>query len=201
MRGRAQHHWAGGGLRKATVRLALFACALACALLPDARAAWAAKSEYELRAAILCNLPRFVSWPDSAFDSAEAPVVIGVLGADPFGKHLAGAVQDRNGAEGRPLQLIAVESETDLARCHILFVTAEAQGQERVRLAALDRAPVLLVGETLGFVEAEGGSMALLLENNKIRIYLNKRESDEAGLSVRAQLLRLCQLIEGDRAR
>lgn len=173
------------------------------ALVVDTRIATAAnaKSEHELRAAILYNLSRFVSWPDSAFATDEAPLVIGVLGRDPFGSHLSDALNGRTTADGRPLLLIAPRADADLARCHILFVTDQASTEQHERIAALTGAPVLTVGETIDFVQNQGGSMALILEKSKIRIYLNKAEADEAGLTVRAQLLRLCQLVEGDASR
>ncbi len=199
----ARHRRNSLALRRKIDRVLLCGLAVLAAVVLDTPIANAAnaKSEYELRAAILYNLSRFVSWPSTAFATAEAPLVIGVLGRDPFGSHLSDALNGRTTAEGRPLLLIAPRSDADLARCHILFVTDQASTEDHERLAALGTAPVLTVGETIDFVQHRGGSMALILEKSKIRIYLNKAEADEAGLTVRAQLLRLCHLVEGDAAR
>jgi hypothetical protein len=39
-------------------------------------------------AVFLFNFTQFTEWPRSAFASEEAPLVIGIIGADPFGKYL-----------------------------------------------------------------------------------------------------------------
>lgn len=50
--------------------------------------------EYEIKAAMLVNLTKFVEWPAAKLGDAGSPFVIGVLGHDPFGhdldKQLAG---------------------------------------------------------------------------------------------------------------
>ncbi|PYJ96776.1 MAG: hypothetical protein DME23_18965, partial [Verrucomicrobia bacterium] len=38
--------------------------------------------EYSLKAAYLFNFTQFIEWPSNSFISADAPIVIGVLGED-----------------------------------------------------------------------------------------------------------------------
>src|SRR5690242_10742668 len=45
-------------------------------------------AEYQLKAVFLFNFAQFVEWPARAFAAPHAPLVIGVLGADPFGSYL-----------------------------------------------------------------------------------------------------------------
>jgi len=61
--------------------------ASSCAARP---AAWSqiAAREYQVKAVFLFNFAQFVEWPPTAFPEATAPLVIGVLGADPFGAAL-----------------------------------------------------------------------------------------------------------------
>ncbi|MGH7971944.1 MAG: YfiR family protein, partial [Limisphaerales bacterium] len=49
--------------------------------------------EYQIKAVLLFNLTRFVDWPDSAFTAPDAPLVIGIVGRDPFGEALDEAVR------------------------------------------------------------------------------------------------------------
>src|SRR5256886_14496814 len=42
-------------------------------------------SEYQLKAVFLFHFAQFVEWPPAALPGDSAPVVIGVLGKDPFG--------------------------------------------------------------------------------------------------------------------
>src|SRR6266478_1969716 len=44
--------------------------------------------EYDLKALFLYNFAQFVDWPPEAFESAEAPLVLAVVGPDRFGKAL-----------------------------------------------------------------------------------------------------------------
>ncbi len=44
--------------------------------------------EYEIKAAMLLNLTKFVQWPAAKLGDASGPFVIGVLGRDPFGRDL-----------------------------------------------------------------------------------------------------------------
>src|SRR6266536_3047476 len=50
--------------------------------------------EYDLKATFLYHLTQFVDWPPEAFPTEETPLVIGVLGADPFGKVLDELVEN-----------------------------------------------------------------------------------------------------------
>jgi hypothetical protein len=44
--------------------------------------------EYEVKAAFLFNFTKFVEWPENAFVDPHAPIVIGIIGDDPFGESL-----------------------------------------------------------------------------------------------------------------
>ena len=60
-------------------------------------------SEYQVKAVFLFNFAQFVDWPASAFPDATAPLVIGVLGDDPFGPYLDETVRGET-VRGRPLE-------------------------------------------------------------------------------------------------
>src|SRR5688572_24355544 len=44
--------------------------------------------EYRIKAAYLFNFAKFVSWPAENFTSPDAPIIIGILGKDPFGNEI-----------------------------------------------------------------------------------------------------------------
>ena len=77
------------------------ALALAAICVPNIAAA-DAPNEYEVKALMLFNLTHFVDWPASAFGDDKSPIVIGVLGRDPFGHYLAECRpgRDRQRADG-----------------------------------------------------------------------------------------------------
>ena len=45
-------------------------------------------SEYESKAGLMLTFAEFVEWPAYAFPDASAPIVLGVIGEDPFGDAL-----------------------------------------------------------------------------------------------------------------
>src|SRR5437879_13023676 len=51
--------------------------------------------EYQVKAAFLYNFAKFVDWPEDAFPDAGAPIVMGILGEDPFGSFLEQIIKTR----------------------------------------------------------------------------------------------------------
>src|SRR5437762_13934361 len=60
--------------------------------------------EYRIKAAYIFNFAKFVSWPSAAFASANAPIVIGIVGNDPFGSELDQTIAGKT-IERHPLQV------------------------------------------------------------------------------------------------
>ena len=54
----------------------------------DLQAQTASSKEYQVKAAFLYNFSQFVDWPPEAFPQAQTPLVIGIIGDDPFGGSL-----------------------------------------------------------------------------------------------------------------
>src|SRR6267142_1451932 len=77
--------------------LACLALVLATLISPVqsglANSAAGTSPEYQVKAVFLFNFAQFVEWPPQSFEDPAAPFVIGVLGTDPFGSALEGAVR------------------------------------------------------------------------------------------------------------
>src|SRR5258707_2098561 len=52
-------------------------------------------SEYLIKAGFIFNFAKFVEWPPTTFAQADSPIVIGILGTDPFGTIIDHIVQDK----------------------------------------------------------------------------------------------------------
>src|SRR5437879_8876519 len=58
-------------------------------------------SEYLIKAGFIYNFAKFVEWPTAAFAQADSPIVIGILGTDPFGNLIDRIVENKKiGARG-----------------------------------------------------------------------------------------------------
>ncbi len=191
---------AGGGLARTAFR-ALAGPMLAAALLGGpAQAADApagAPTEYQIKAVFLFNFAQFVSWPAEAFHDTESPLVIGILGADPFGTQLDEAVRgERIG--GRPLVVRRYRRVDEITDCHILFISAAEAGQLDGILAKLKDRRLLTVGDTDGF-NRHGGMVRFVTENHKIRLRINVDAARAADLVISSKLLRPAMLFNPDK--
>src|ERR1700722_2798032 len=68
-------------------------------LAASSGAASAPPREYEVKAAFLYNFARFVEWPSGTFSSPKDPLIICVLGQDPFGTDLEETVKGRTAGD------------------------------------------------------------------------------------------------------
>src|ERR1043165_9134092 len=78
--------------------------------------------EYQVKAAFLFNFAQFAEWPARAFADAKAPLVIGILGDDPFGSYLDELVRDEKVGE-RSFLIRRYRDIREVQGCHILFVS------------------------------------------------------------------------------
>ncbi len=103
--------------------------------------------EYEIKAVFLTNFAKYVEWPEhSALADSKNPIVVGVLGKDPFGSALDEAVQEKT-AHGRPLVVRRYHDPEQVIGCHVLFVSSSAAERAGEILRALEKSGVLTVGE------------------------------------------------------
>jgi hypothetical protein len=153
-----------------------------------------AVEEYQVKAAFLYNFARFVEWPAHTFKSTNDPLVICILGEDPFGHLLENTVQGKT-IEGRPIVLRSTSEVGQTAGCHVLFVSLSERRQLSSILAGVSSTGVLTVGETAGFA-ALGGVINFKLENERrIRFEVNLAAAREADLKISSKLLSLALIV------
>jgi hypothetical protein len=154
-------------------------------------------SEYLIKAGFIFNFAKFVEWPPTTFAQPDSPIVIGILGTDPFGAIIDQIVQDKKiGGRGFVVKRLKWGADPkDLRECKILFVGAS----ERVHIDELVQIvrglPILTVGETPGFAE-RGGVIRLVLEDNRVRFEVNVEAARQAGLTISSRLLTLARIIQ-----
>lgn len=164
-------------------------CALGLAM--GARAA--TLSEYQLKAVFLYNFAQFVDWPPRAFPTEQTPLVIGVLGEDPFGASLDEAVRGET-VHGRPLVVQRFRRVEEVEACHVLFVSRSESGRLEHILARLRGRSILTVSDADGFTEF-AGMIRFVTENNKIRLRINVEAARAADLTISSKLLRPAQIV------
>ncbi len=150
--------------------------------------------EYDLKAVLLFNLTRFVEWPPEAFADAEAPLVIGILGQDPYGAVLDEVVR----LESYGRHKIQVKRYADLAAvkdCQILFIAANESGRLPRILTQVESRPILTVADFEGF-PGRGGMVGLQQNaEGKIRLCINLDAVRSCRLGVSGKLLRVAEVL------
>ena len=150
-------------------------------------------SEYAVKAAFLFNFTKFVEWPGASFDDARAPVVIGIVGTDPFGDSLVRIISGQK-AQGRGIVIIRYRRGDDLRHCHILFIGDSERQHTAQILSGLQDAAVLTVSDIEGFAEG-GGAMEFVMRENRVRFIVNLDAATQSKLRISAKLLALAQVI------
>jgi hypothetical protein len=168
-------------------------CAALALLLPGEvpAAQPSVAAEYEIKAAFLYNFLKFVEWPPGALAGADSPLVIGILGDDPFGPVLDQTVADKR-LNGHPLVVKRLRRGEEPAGCQALFVTADAAAGFDRLVPSLIRQSVLTVGDAEGFVD-RGGIIQFVIEDSKVRFDINAEAAEQAHLRLSSQLLGLAR--------
>jgi uncharacterized protein DUF4154 len=151
--------------------------------------------EYLIKAAYLYNFAMFVDWPAEAFRASSAPIVIGVVGADPFGWALDKMVQDKR-INNRPIVIERFKLGDDLKGCHILFVSPAESGRIGDLVQRVGSQAVLIVGDESETV-SKGSTIAFTVKNDKVGFEINLSAARRARLTISSKLLNLAQAVRG----
>ena len=166
---------------------------LAGALAPSVATAQASK-EYQLKAVFLWRLAQFTQWPSDAFDSAESPIVICVLGENPFGDALNAAIAGET-AHGRKLIVQQHRVVEQIKSCHVLYLTGAGPRQAKAIVAVLGGKSILTVRDD-GVASAYDTIVGFLTEQNRIKLRINVKAATAARLVLDARLLRAAEIVD-----
>jgi hypothetical protein len=168
----------------------LFLSGMLCPSAPAAEGI----GEGDVKAAFVLNFMKFVEWPAFAFHSPEAPIVLSVLGNDPTAASLSSL--DGKKVSGRRVVVRKVPGLSEMEKCHVLFVGASGKAELAPVLGAVQRWPVLTVGDFEGFA-GRGGTIGFIRQENRVGFEINEESARKAGLKVNAKLLYLGKSVRG----
>jgi hypothetical protein len=149
--------------------------------------------EYQVKAVFLFNFAQFVEWPHAAFGDDNSPLVIGVLGEDPFGAYLDETVRAERVAN-RPLRVQRYHRVDEISTCHVLFISRSEESRLAQTLASLKDRTILIVGDNDDFIQ-RGGMIQLATSQGKIRLRINVNAARAANLTISSKLLRSAELV------
>jgi hypothetical protein len=181
--------------------LALFAAPISVQAQDDS----AQNREYQVKAAFLYNFVKFVDWPKEKTPDSNEPIIIGIIGNDPFGnafepikdkpvkgtsviiKRFLGLKGLKESSEKHP-QIEAIRE------CHLLFICRSEKQNLTETINLVKDHSVLTVADSEVFLES-GGIINFVMEENKVRFEINVTAAKQAKLQIRSQLLRLAKRV------
>jgi hypothetical protein len=148
--------------------------------------------EYQIKAAFLFNFTQFVEWPAASFATDQSPLIIGVLGENPFGSFLEETVSGEK-VNGHPLIVQYYKNIEDIKQCHILFINTSEVNKLKQVIGSLKGKNILTVSDASNFLQ-EGGMIRFFTKNNKIQLQINLEATKTANLLISSKLLRLAEI-------
>jgi len=152
--------------------------------------------EYPVKLAFLYNFTKFVEWPPDSYRSPSAPLVICIVGTDPFSPDIEAELRTRT-VGSHPIEVRTLRPSDILNVCHMVFVPATAEDQATRIVRGLNGSNTLTVGETKGFAVL-GGIINLTSEGNRLHFEINLLAAERASLKISANMLALAKIVHSE---
>ena len=161
-------------------------------VLPNSYSQPSKPSEYQVKAAFLCNFAKFIEWPNESITDSNTTMNLFVLGEDPFGPDLD-AIQGMT-IKGRNLVIRRIKSVKDLSNCHMLFICESEKDRLEEILRSLKGSSVLTMSDTEGFGQ-RGVIINLYIQERRVRFEINVEAAKRVGLKISSKLLQLGKIV------
>ena len=145
--------------------------------------------ENQIKGAFLAKLSQYIEWPAATFAKADQPIVIGILGEDPFGPEFDVSLRAFKVA-GRAVQARRLRRVEEAKGCHLLYVSPSENGNLRTILTALRSQPILTAGDHPEFLKL-GGALRFWRKGESIAFHISADALREAQITAHPRLLQL----------
>lgn len=145
--------------------------------------------EYSVKANYLVRFAAFVEWPAESFPARNSPVVLCVVGRDPFDGALDRAARAHT-AHGRTLTVRRPVTAEAAAGCHILYV-----GRGGTSLVPTGPRPILLVSDAA--VSSDRGMIHFVVSDDRVRFHIDLQSASRSRVSISSRLLNLALSVRG----
>lgn len=176
---------------KKIMRRSLCAFLFMCSALLSAQTA-STVSEYQVKAVCLFNFTQFVEWPATSFPAEQSPMVIGIIGENPFGTYLEETVADEK-VNGHPLIVRYYKRVEDIDMCHVLFINLNETNKIRDVITGLKGRNILTVTNQTSSSKQEE-IIRFFIKNNKMQFQINLEAAKDANLTISSKLLKLARI-------
>ncbi|HEX6785191.1 MAG TPA: YfiR family protein [Sphingomicrobium sp.] len=135
-----------------------------------------------VKAAFLPRFARYVTWPPSAMPRGASPLLLCVIGKDPFGPMLDDAARSQL-IDGRRILVRRMSSLAGVEGCQIAFLgSSEFVGRMGIR-------PVLTVTDAAN--TSQRGVIHFIISGGRVRFFIDQAKAQQRGLAISSRLLAL----------
>ncbi len=150
--------------------------------------------EYQVKAAMVYNVTKYVEWPSETANAAAAQLNLCLVGKGALGT----AMEPLQGldAKGKKILVRKLARPDDLSACQVLVL---GEMEKRQLLGALEAAAekeILTVSDLPRFA-ANGGIVGLVAEGGRVRFEINLTAAKRAKIKISSQLLKLARIVHG----
>jgi hypothetical protein len=151
-------------------------------LLVVAVPGYAQPSESAVKAAFLGKFAAYVTWPPQARPGEGEPLILCLIGGDPFGRTIDDAVRGQQ-VDGHPVQVKRLPRPVDSAGCGIAFISSSAM------LDGVRGRPILTVTDARSSVQR--GMIHFVVAQGRVRFHIDEAAAVRSGLTINSRLLAL----------
>lgn len=162
---------------------------------PPAAARAQLAREYEIKAAFVYNVAKFVDWPPQAVPRANEPWRLLVVGRD-AGSVMQTALAGKR-LHDRPLQVVLDNGRVEFHDSHMLFIASDAGPEAREALWSTRGLPVLTVVEEGTMSAGAGAVIRLGVADTRLVFDADLAAARDRSLSLKANLLSLARAVHG----
>ena len=165
----------------------LLALASPClAQAPDASA---------IKADMVCNLAKFVTWPDGLIAQNRGQLVVAIFGEDDLAVTLASVLSTRS-VNGKPIFVRFARRAQDCKGAQIVYIASSESAHVDDVLGFLNGAPTITLADTDGFAK-RGGMVNFTGAPPRVRFEISLARAEKSGLRISSRLLAIAHVVDG----
>jgi hypothetical protein len=171
---------------------------LSLVLIPEVTASAYAgdySTEYKIKAAYLYNFTKFVTWPEPISLGTTQTITICIVGKNPFGSFLEPLTLMEYKNTTLTVETIEDIDALEKKNCQILFISDSEKATVAEILKKTSKMHILTVSDIDRFAN-HFGIIGFVLKDGKVRLEINLRAANQAGLKISAKLLEIATVVQ-----
>jgi hypothetical protein len=168
--------------------------AFACSFFAPHAAAGEPPDANAQKADMLCNMAKFVQWPDAVMAQSKGQIVVAVFGEDDLAASIASVLSTRT-VNGKPVFVRFARRVQDLRGCQIVYIASSELSRVAEVIEALKGSPTLTLADIDGFA-AHGGIVNFAGAPPNVRFEISVAHAQQAGLKVSSRLLAIAHVVD-----